>query len=69
MRRLDFIAGLGSTVAWPLAARAQQGLSLVGWLGAGASPDDAGESIARVKPPTEWYRIYVVTNVCNLIMR
>jgi putative ABC transport system substrate-binding protein len=42
MRRRDFIAGLGSAAAWPLAARAQQpALPLVGWLGVGTSSEDA----------------------------
>src|SRR5262245_11378694 len=37
MRRRDFIAGLAGSVAWPLAARAQQpGIPLVGYL-SGAS--------------------------------
>jgi putative ABC transport system substrate-binding protein len=32
MRRREFIAGVGSTVAWPLAARAQQRVPIVGFL-------------------------------------
>ena len=46
--RREFIAGLGSTVAWPVLAWAQQTtLPLVGWLGIGSSPN--AEAITAVK--------------------
>jgi putative ABC transport system substrate-binding protein len=46
MRRREFIAGLGSTAAWPLAARAQQGerMRRIGVLSGGDENDPAYKS-------------------------
>jgi putative ABC transport system substrate-binding protein len=42
IKRREFIAGLGSTVAWPLVARAQQpAMPVVGWLSSRNSETDA----------------------------
>jgi putative tryptophan/tyrosine transport system substrate-binding protein len=49
MHRREFIAGLGSSAAWPLTARAQSVVPLVGWLGGAASTEDMGEPINWMK--------------------
>ncbi|HKD30640.1 MAG TPA: ABC transporter substrate binding protein [Xanthobacteraceae bacterium] len=48
MQRREFIAGLGSAAAWPLTARTQPALPLVGRLGVGP-PESAGDGINWLK--------------------
>jgi putative tryptophan/tyrosine transport system substrate-binding protein len=49
MRRRDFIAGIGTTAAWPFAARAQQAsLPVVGYLGV-RSPDADAPFVAAFR--------------------
>jgi putative ABC transport system substrate-binding protein len=47
MRRREFIAGLGSAVACPVVARAQQGdrVRRIGWLLGGGNEDDPGMTL------------------------
>src|SRR6516162_8936241 len=41
MRRRDFIAGLGSAVAWPVVAQGQQpAMPMIGWLSGQHADDD-----------------------------
>ena len=48
MRRREFIAGLGGAASWPLVARAQQPMPVIGFL-SGWSPDDAPDYLANFR--------------------
>jgi len=49
MRRRDFIFGIaGSAATWPLPARAQQPIPVVGYLSA-RSPEDTGHLVDAVR--------------------
>ena len=53
MRRRAFIAGLGSTAAWPLVARGEQpAMPVVGFIGIGSPESYGTDELARFA--TDW---------------
>jgi putative ABC transport system substrate-binding protein len=48
LRRRDFIAGLGGAAAWPLAARAQAAVPVIGYLNQGA-PETSANHVAAFR--------------------
>lgn len=67
MRRREFIGALGGAAVWPLAARAQQAMPVVGYLDAG-SPTSVGKLITKFRQglAQAGYDAKVFTRLCGL---